>query len=260
MNTTLYYLSATGNSLHIAKTLKETMKNTTLHSIPEMLSSAHLTASSEAVGFVFPLHYFGLPLLVETFIEKIDLTNTTYIFAIASCGSPAFSDAFHQIRKLLQAKNKVLAASFHVKMISIYLPLSNLPSTDKVTRHLLAADKHIKEISAALMRGTTTNATEYMYLPSRLMHNHWTSRKSVIDQNFSCDMNCRACGLCEKICPTQNIQLQDGRPVWQHHCTECLACLHVCPEKAINLGRHTKGRTRYHHPDIKISELLRKEK
>lgn len=57
MNTTLYYLSAAGNSLHIAKMLRETMKNSTLHSISELLSSTQLTASSEAVGFVFSLYF-----------------------------------------------------------------------------------------------------------------------------------------------------------------------------------------------------------
>ena len=44
----------------------------------------------------------------------------------------------------------------------------------------------------------------------------------------------------------RNISLAsaDGLPTWQGHCTQCLACLHGCPTRAIDYGpfTHSKGR------------------
>ena len=69
---------------------------------------------------------------------------------------------------------------------------------------------------------------------------------------------CTACGLCERICPRDNIKRPEGSPVWEHRCVECLGCLHICPVKAIDYGEITKGRKRYRHKAVKSAELLRK--
>ena len=51
--------------------------------------------------------------------------------------------------------------------------------------------------------------------------------------------------------------MENGRPVWQHQCELCCACLHFCPVEAIQLGmmQGTKGRGRYRHPDLKIDDM-----
>ena len=48
----------------------------------------------------------------------------------------------------------------------------------------------------------------------------------------------------------------DGHPVWQHRCTECLGCLHICSDEAIDYGGKTKGRKRYRHKDIAPKDLM----
>jgi Fe-S-cluster-containing hydrogenase component 2 len=51
--------------------------------------------------------------------------------------------------------------------------------------------------------------------------------------------------------------MENDRPVWQHHCELCCACLHFCPAEAIQLNilRGTKGRGRYRHPDLKVDDM-----
>ena len=67
---------------------------------------------------------------------------------------------------------------------------------------------------------------------------------------------CNGCGICEKICPVDNIKLVNEKPEWQHKCQMCTGCLHYCPQKAIQWGEYTLGRERYNHPKIKLKELL----
>jgi epoxyqueuosine reductase QueG len=47
----------------------------------------------------------------------------------------------------------------------------------------------------------------------------------------------------------------EGRPVWKHHCELCCGCIHLCPAGAIQAGKKTEGRARYHNPEVRIPEL-----
>ncbi len=44
---------------------------------------------------------------------------------------------------------------------------------------------------------------------------------------------CTGCGACQEVCPTEAIQIEDGKAVITIECTDCGACTRVCPEGAI---------------------------
>ena len=45
---------------------------------------------------------------------------------------------------------------------------------------------------------------------------------------------CTACGYCAKICPVQNISINDGKPEFQSRCLMCFRCIYACPSKAMS--------------------------
>ncbi len=54
---------------------------------------------------------------------------------------------------------------------------------------------------------------------------------------------CTECGTCVENCPTDNIELREGRPFFdQTWCPGCSNCVLVCPEDAIAPGLETFGR------------------
>ena len=53
------------------------------------------------------------------------------------------------------------------------------------------------------------------------------------DYPFTISDGCISCGLCRKVCPCKNIILEEGKPVFQHHCSNCMACVVSCPRRAI---------------------------
>ena len=76
------------------------------------------------------------------------------------------------------------------------------------------------------------------------------------DKSFYAEDTCTSCGICVKVCPVNNITLEEGIPQWQHKCQQCLACINFCPEKCIQFGDKTLKTQRYHHPEITVKDLI----
>lgn len=258
MKTTLFYFSATGNSLHVAKSIAGKLNECTLVSIPSMRHNEIQMTDAEGVGFVFPTHYFGLPPIVAEFIEKIVMDNVRYSFAIVTSGSSRhLNSALHQVDVLLAKKGRKLDAGFHVEMISSYIPLSDLPPTIKMNRKLAEADLKIQSMASVIQTRKSVRELERLWVPLQAINTYWKNHQlSQVDRKFSCAASCISCGNCEKVCPVNNIQLQNGKPQWLGNCQECLSCLHFCPVKSIEFGRRTAGRKRYHHPNISAADII----
>jgi Fe-S-cluster-containing hydrogenase component 2 len=77
-------------------------------------------------------------------------------------------------------------------------------------------------------------------------------------ENFSADEKCDSCAVCEEICPVRNIVMEGATPRWQNRCEQCLACMQWCPQQAIQFSKRTSEWGRYHHPDVSVTELLRR--
>ena len=259
MKTAIYYLSATGNSLSVAKKIASAIEDTELHSIPDELAAEHFSTDAETVGLVFPLHYFGMPMLVEDYLRRLDLTSARYVFAVVTCGMPCLGSCFHDLSALLGAKGKSLNASWYIRMISTYIKMRDIPSAATVEKALAAADKKTDNIINTVIHHGHAATSEFFAWPLRSVHKKWRKKRETLADCFTADTaQCTGCGTCEKICPAGNIMLVDDKPRWRKNCTECLACLHACPQKAINAGEKTKTCRRYRHPDVTTAELLRK--
>ncbi len=257
MKFTIYYYSATGNSLHVAKSIAGTLQVCETVSIPRLRNRKEIVVDTEGVGFVFPTHYFGLPPLVISFIEKLKMEKVQYSFAAVTCGSRYMNSALHQLDTLLMQNTKGLNAGFHIEMISTYIPLSDIPPIQKLEKRLMNADQKIQKIAEFIKNKQNKMDTEYLWLPSRAINTHWReNRLSQAYQKFSTSSSCISCGCCEKTCPVDNINLVNGKPRWKGDCQECLACLHFCPMGSIEFGNRTAGRKRYHHPKISNMEII----
>ncbi|MEG6584757.1 EFR1 family ferrodoxin [Dendrosporobacter sp. 1207_IL3150] len=252
---TIYYYSNTGNSLHAAKKLAEKLPECRLVSMTS--NSQKPVADTEGIGFVFPTHYFGAPPVVLEFIKKLKLQQAKYVFAVASCGFRHINSSLNQVDKVLKEKNSKLDAGFHLEMVSSYIPLSDIPPADKTEKRLADADKKIADIANTISSKEKKVSAEFLRLLSRVINKYWLKNLlSKAPKKFSVSQACTSCGICKKVCPTDNIFMESGKPKWGKDCQECLACLHFCPDKCIEFGKKTIGRKRYHHPKVSVGEII----
>lgn len=257
MKTTIYFYTGTGNSLWTAGKIAGCLDPSELIPLSRHKKKS-LSCDSECIGLVFPVHIWGVPPPVIEFLQRLKADPAQYIFAVAvNAGQVAAT--LLQLQKLLRAKHLHLSCGFSIDLPSNYIPWGGAVSQDKQRKKFAEALKKIERIATAVR-----NKEELTPEKGRLWQNMIFSfiyRKSLshvarMDKSFLSDEKCNACGICAKICPAQNILMSARKPVWQHRCEQCFACIQWCPEEAIQYGKNTKTKKRYHHPDISLKDML----
>lgn len=255
MKTTIYYFTGTGNSLKIAKDLSQRLDECELIPIAKNVHQKDIISRSEKVGIVCPLYFGGLPEIVVDFLEKITFEKTKYIFSVVSRGTARIRGALSQINKLLKEKKKDLNAGFYTYMPGNYIINYDIIPNERQQFLFQKTNRKINRI-AQIIKNNKYKIEKEMYLRGALvLNNRFRQKVNNCDDKFMVNENCNSCGICKKICPINNIIIINGNPHWQHRCQLCLACIHFCPQEAIQYGTETINRKRYHHPEITIDDM-----
>jgi len=259
MKTAIYYFTGTGNSLTVAKDLARELEPSELIPIARLMDSDSISLESEQVGLVFPVYMWGMPLIVKDFVEKLSLPESAYVFGIATYGGMA-GGTLLQLHKMLKRKGSKLAAGFGIHMPGNYTPMYGAWPEEKQEKLFAQEKQRIREIAEIIKARKPAKIESSFFLLnpifSGLIYKVSSPKISGMDEKFWVDENCNGCGICLEVCPVDNVQLEDGKPYWLHTCQQCMACLQWCPQEAIQHGKKTPGRRRYHHRAVKVSEII----
>ena len=248
----ILYYSGCGNSRYVAERLADSLQEP-LHFIPET-GPALALGEGEALGFVFPVYAWAPPHLVLDFIRRMQLDRRpSYLWFACTCGDEG--DYTRQVfSRALRKAGLSLDACFCLKMPETYLGLPGfaLDTAENERQKLEVVRAELPRISELIakrtrhhfemLRGSFPLTKTYLLQP--LFY-----RFVISDRKFHVTEACIGCGRCEKGCPVHNIQLSDGKPVWQGQCIHCMACYHHCPTNAVQYGKITQGKGQYRGPE-----------
>jgi ferredoxin len=251
----IYVFTGTGNSLVVAKGISKELKDC---SIVSMGNDTHYNLESgyETIGFVFPTYYRGEPRKVREFIKRLNLQNNkdAYYYVVTTMGRYDGNTLCH-ISKLLKKKGIVLNYAKALDMFSNYVISYDMRDTA-----IEEAKKSEIDFAPILMdiKNRENNTITSIEILQEIAYRALIKFVPEMDKYYSVSDECIKCGICEKVCPVSNINLdQDGHPVFLHHCEQCVACIQFCPKKAINYKDRTQNRKRYIHPMIKYIDLAK---
>jgi len=258
MTAAIYYFSATGNSLAVAKDLVKGLDGAQIIPMTKALKN-DFEQLFDVVGIVYPVYMFGLPLIVADFLKQIKVKEQAYIFTVATLGGlPGL--AHTQTREILKQRGLLLSAGFSVLMPGNYTPLYEAIPQEKQKELFKKEKLRINTIVQAVKQQKRGIMEEkpylFNFLLNKLLYKGGTKQIPLSGKNFWATEACTKCGLCAKVCPVENIELISGSPTWLTHCQHCMACLQWCPVEAIQYKKTTLGKKRYHHPGITAQEII----
>ena len=250
----IFVFSGTGNSYHAAKTIAKASGS----DLVEMAAAVRYKRKSydagyNDVGFVFPVYYYGLPSIVEEFLETVEVARPGHVYAVSTCAG-ASGMACERLRDILGRRLDV-DAFYDVQMPENAVYYEDVPDKDEAGRINAAADAAIGKIVESLGKKEKGDFRTMAGCDS-----FDEAREQYLDlrntELFTVDEKCIECRLCEHICPEQIIRVYHRRPVWDDiQCSMCMGCVNMCPKRAIQMSDLTQDRGRYFHPDYYMWSL-----
>lgn len=256
----VFYFSGTGNSEYIAKTLANFL-SLQLAFIPEVETS-DLTTASENVLFVFPIYSWGIPPLIEKFINEVPesfresvAVGNYSVDCVMVCGDEV-ALAPEMFLKVCRKRSISVNSIWSVIMPNNYvlLPGFNVDSKELEQKKLENCKGRILEIAQGIVNGTKRIDVvrgSMPWLKTKLVYPLF-KKWGIFPQKWHYLDNCISCGKCASICPLCNVKMQDKHPQWGRRCCSCLACYHICPVHAVAYGTVTKNKGQYFFPLRKI--------
>ncbi len=260
-NNIIFYFTGTGNSLAIARDIASSLGDAQLISISEALKNEPFDLTGKKVGFVFPSYYACVPSIVRRFISGADLSGAKYLFGIVSFGG-SYGMTLAQLSQAIAESGGVLNAGFSVHMPGNYIDKYGAWPLAIQRIFLNSKAKKVEKIVLVIKANGFTRIPKGSFIQRSFEEKDHKILNGFGDaaKNYHTNDNCTGCGVCEKICPVNNIKLVDARPVWGNSCEHCVACIQWCPQKAIEYADKTAKRTRYHNPGVSLSDFMSKKK
>ena len=169
---------------------------------------------------------------------RTELRGARETWFVMDCGSEIGNAAKYN-RALCREKGLVYMGTAQIVMPENFIAMFNAPTVEEARRIVAKAEPFIDRAIAAIRAG-------HMFSPPRKKLYDRIASSAVNPvfyplfvkaNSFTVSDVCIGCGKCEKLCPLNNITLQNARPVWGTNCTQCMACICYCPTRAIEYGK-----------------------
>ncbi len=260
---TLLYFTATGNSLHIAKSL-----GGKLISIPEMIKSNTLEFTDDKIGIIFPIYSNKVMPYIEEFLMKAKF-KCDYLFGVMTYGIFAAAAVDHLLSIGKKAGHN-FAYINTIKMVDNWIPGFKMDNQIKneykkeIGKHieLIAQDVAVSRKMISKTSGFSRFFTRFQ-VKSALKPNpkggvHGVATGLGIKNYIKLEDSCIGCGICAKVCPMNNITVdKEAKTITLgESCLSCFACTHNCPTNSIRL-KQERSRERYRNSNISLNEIIK---
>jgi len=269
MTSEIYYFSGTGNSFKVAKDISYKLNAKLLPIIP-FIEKETVNSKAEVIGVVFPIYDFKAPDIINDFIKKLSTPNSTYFFAVCTYGVMPLK-TMKRLEKVFISQRKKLSGGFTVKMPHNGLGYNRIPidKQKKMFNNWKIKCENIFDYVKSRRKGKIekSNVIDIIILiwifikllPKVLPMLKQALFKGWDSLGFYADENCNTCKICEKVCPMDNVKIIEEKPNWGDKCLSCFACLQWCPKQSIQIANLTKKMERYHHPDVKLKDIIKQK-
>ena len=246
--------SGTGNSRYLAGRIAEALRDETVDLNAKIRANDHSRLQTgRDVIVAAPTYAWRIPRIVSEWLDKTELAGAQRIWFVMDCGGEIGNAAKYN-RRLADRKRLRYMGTAQIVMPENDIAMFIAPEPEKAREIVRKAEPVLDAVLVQLKAGQPFAAPRNN-LYDRVMSgpvNPVFYRFFVKASPFHANDACVGCGLCARNCPMNNIRIENGRPVWGRECTHCMACICYCPTKAIEYGKKSVGKPRYHFEQLKM--------
>ncbi len=244
----ILYFSGTGNSRYIAERIARANSEEMI-SINDKIKNndtSAITVQGKLV-FVVPTYAWRIPNVVRDWIRKTEFIGANQVWFVMNCGSE-IGNAGKYNKNLCEEKSFTYMGTAQIVMPENYIAMFDAPEAEEAKEIISKAEPFVDDVAKMIAEGKAFPVLRTKLsdkLKSGPIYKMFYAFCVKAD-DFAADERCIGCGKCEKLCPMNNIKIEDGKPVWGKACTHCMACICYCPTKAVEYGKKSVGKPRYH--------------
>jgi ferredoxin len=256
MNNLYLYFSGTGNTKFVVEKFcelyEESNEDYQIHSIEEKnINFYQLIEKSNTIILAYPIHDSMIPFIMNDFLienkqafqdKKLMVIITQLLFSGDGGALPKY---------LLRKQNIKIIQSIHFKMPNNLtdVPIFPVKTYEESKLDVLKTEKKIEEVVKRIKLGKTYKMGRRIYSwPLGFFTQRGLGKLFVkkFKNSLKIDNNlCSKCQKCIKLCPTDNLYLEDNIVKHKGNCTICYRCVNSCPEKAISIIFKHKPKKQY---------------
>ena len=203
--------------------------------------------ADDRLVIVTPTYAWRIPRLVENWLRRTEFPGAEQAWFVMTCGSEIGNAAKYN-HVLCQEKQLAYMGTAQIVMPENYIAMFNAPQAEEARQIVVKAEPDIDRAISAIADG------QAFPVPRNNLYDRFMSGPVnpifysffVKSKAFAVSNACTDCGQCVRLCPTNNITIQNGKPFWGSDCTHCMACICHCPTEAIEYGKKSAGKPRYH--------------
>jgi len=267
LKTLVLYFSGTGNTYFVAdlvwKRLIENNHHADLISVenfkPETLSNYDLLV------FGYPVFAYAMPQFLNNYLERFTLPSTRGVILFCTMGYYG-GNSLRNSARLFKKKGFLPVGFEEIKLPGsdgLVIMKKNSNKIEKILHNdfknsqaiNVSINNIVKMAEDILDKGINKDNIRLpglkiiALLIKPFMDYIFSIMEGKMKKSFIVDDNCINCGICQDICPSKNIVINNGKVEFSDRCYLCLRCIHQCPVEAIQIGKITRGKFRYKGPE-----------
>ena len=266
MKILVLYFSGTGNTKFIAKKFENRLskKDYFVDCVSVENMSPEKVEIYDLLIFGFPVYGYDMPVFLKEYVGNITIPSSKGVILFSTIGYNG-GNSLTRAAKLFQDKGFLVIGSREFLMPGndgLIISKKNSKNArrvlDKDYGNSKAIESSVKGIVKKIDELSNGNIEEKdVRLPKKrilyciitpIMRFVFFLFEKIFTKKFRADESCIDCGLCEEICPADNISIENGEVKFKDNCYFCLRCINQCPAEAIQITRYTKGKFRFKGP------------
>lgn len=243
------YFSGTGNSEYVAQRIAVGIGDQCANLFDRIKEQDTSPIYSDTpYVLVAPTYAWQLPKVLVDYLKSIEINGNKKLYIILTCGANIMG-APHYCAKFCEKIGMEYMGTTEVVMPENYIAMFKAPDKEEALEIIEKAEpkidliiKYINHNRPLILKSNPVKKSISAVL------NKSFYKGFIKDKKFYVKDECLSCGLCASKCVKNNIEIVDGKPVWQGSCIHCMACINYCPVKAIEYGKGTTKKVRYTCP------------